>query len=78
MRANLNFLFTFVFSLALITPGMAAEDESGKALVFDKAKGNCLACHAIPNDPSATSPGDVGPPLIGMKSQNRHASFRQK
>ncbi len=69
MRASFYILFSLVFSLVLITPGIAADEESGKALVFDKSKGNCLACHAIPNDPTATSPGDVGPPLIDMKSR---------
>jgi len=69
MRASLNILFTLIFSLLLNTHSIAADEESGKALAFDKSKGNCLACHAIPGDPSATSPGDIGPPLIGMKSR---------
>jgi L-cysteine S-thiosulfotransferase len=71
MRIKLNFLLSLIFTLGLISPGMAAEggSETGRNAAFDKNKGNCLACHAIPNDPAATSPGDIGPPLIGMKSR---------
>lgn len=71
MRITLKFLLSLFFTLGLISPCMAAEGsgEAGRSAAFDKNKGNCLACHAIPNDPAATSPGDIGPPLMGMKSR---------
>jgi sulfur-oxidizing protein SoxX len=36
----------------------------GKALAFDRGKGNCLACHAIED---GALPGNIGPPLLAMK-----------
>jgi sulfur-oxidizing protein SoxX len=36
----------------------------GKALAFDRGKGNCLACHAIED---GELPGNIGPPLLSMK-----------
>lgn len=44
----------------------AATEETGQSLAFDKKKGNCLACHAIPNA-HAEMPGTIAPPLIAMK-----------
>ena len=71
MHDKLTFLFSLVVSLTLISPSMAADGastpEGGQTLAFDRNKGNCLACHAIPNDPKASSPGDIGPALIGIK-----------
>lgn len=74
MRISLTiFLYSVFLSLGLIGSTMAADagssQESGQSLAFDKNKGNCLACHAIPKDPKATAPGNIGPPLIGMKSR---------
>lgn len=40
----------------------------GRELAFDRAKGNCLACHMI-NDPDAKSPGNIGPPLLAIKQR---------
>jgi len=37
---------------------------AGKSLVMERSKGNCLACHAIED---GKQPGNIGPPLIGMK-----------
>ena len=36
----------------------------GKALAFDRGKGNCLACHSIED---GELPGTLGPPLLAMK-----------
>lgn len=73
MRVKLAFLFSLVFSLGFIRPSMAADGagahEAGRSAAFDKNRGNCLACHAIPNDPTANAPGNIGPPLMGMKSR---------
>jgi sulfur-oxidizing protein SoxX len=67
------------FSLALLIttqqPAMATEDsdldpiEAGRAIAFNTSKGNCLGCHAIPNDPSAISPGNLGPKLQNIKAR---------
>lgn len=45
------------------------KEVTGKELAFDNKKGNCLACHAMPNLPDAISAGTIGPPLIVMKSR---------
>jgi sulfur-oxidizing protein SoxX len=38
--------------------------EKGKVIAFDRSKGNCLACHVMDD---GTLPGNIAPPLIGMK-----------
>jgi sulfur-oxidizing protein SoxX len=38
--------------------------EKGKDVAFDRKKGNCLACHAMDD---GTLPGNIAPPLVGMK-----------
>jgi sulfur-oxidizing protein SoxX len=38
--------------------------ERGKAIAFDRGRGNCLACHDIEGGELA---GDYGPPLLLMK-----------
>ncbi len=37
---------------------------AGKELAFERAKGNCLACHRIDD---GELPGTLGPPLLAMK-----------
>lgn len=65
-------LIGVVLSLAsgLLATGTAlgADDAmaKGKELAFDRKKGNCLACHMIAD---GDLPGNVGPPLIAMKSR---------
>jgi sulfur-oxidizing protein SoxX len=48
--------------------GIAAASDSsiaqGKALTFERSKGNCLACHRIED---GELPGTLGPPLLAMK-----------
>jgi sulfur-oxidizing protein SoxX len=56
-------------SLVLPAAGSMAEEaqsamEQGKALAFDRKKGNCLACHMIA---TGDLPGNIGPPLVAMK-----------
>ena len=55
----------------LFNPAFAAEDtesmsslEQGKALAFNRLKGNCLACHYVEGGDLT---GNYGPPLIAMK-----------
>ena len=38
----------------------------GQTLAFDRSKGNCLTCHDIKD---GDSPGNVGPPLLDMKTR---------
>ena len=37
--------------------------EEGKAIAFNRKKGNCLACHKIAG---GTLPGNIGPALVNM------------
>ncbi len=48
---------------------MAAGAAAGRALAIDIAKGNCLACHAVPGDPQAVTSANIGPPLAGIRSR---------
>lgn len=40
--------------------------ERGRAVVLDRASGNCLMCHEVPNEPGELQQGTVGPSLIGV------------
>lgn len=56
----------------LATPALAQEakkEPTGKEIAYDRGKGNCLACHAMPLLPDAEQPGNSGPPLIAMKDR---------
>ncbi len=72
MRGNFRIVSTTLSALALIGAiGLSATVsadpmEDGKKLAFSKKKGNCLACHLIPG---GDQPGNIGPPLIGMKAR---------
>ena len=79
MRHTAKKLFKSAFSLAAVAgvllltsfPASAADGassivEKGKAVAFDRKKGNCLACHMTGD---GTLPGNIGPPLIGMKAR---------
>lgn len=58
---------TFVL-LAAASPAFADEGAplDGRAIAFDREQGNCLACHAMAG---GESPGDLGPPLMGMRER---------
>lgn len=43
-----------------------AQSLDGKALAFDRGKGNCLSCHEIKGGELA---GTIGPRLNGMKAR---------
>jgi sulfur-oxidizing protein SoxX len=77
MRKTAMNFFTATLSLtallgALVSfPATAADGagsviEQGKAVAFDRVKGNCLACHAMDD---GSLPGNIGPPLIAMKAR---------
>ena len=75
MRQTAKNFFTATLSLAALLctlmsfPAAAADSsviEKGKAVAYDRVKGNCLACHAMDD---GTLPGNIGPPLIAMKAR---------
>jgi sulfur-oxidizing protein SoxX len=64
-------LFTMGISYSLATEvdpsaNEASVLEQGKQLVFDRKKGNCLACHAISGGELM---GNLGPELVNMKGR---------
>jgi sulfur-oxidizing protein SoxX len=48
---------------------------NGKALVMERSKGNCLACHSIAD---GKQPGNIGPPLLAMKARFPEAESLRK
>ena len=56
----------------LSAPGLVLAEEAssvieqGKAVAFDRKKGNCLACHQIAG---GDLPGNIAPPLVAMKAR---------
>jgi sulfur-oxidizing protein SoxX len=44
----------------------AAGVEEGRAIAHDQLRGNCLACHRIPADPSAVTGATLGPVLENL------------
>ena len=78
MRKKFRLIITSASAIAIvavmgITTNTAIADdkagsslEEGKALAFDRKKGNCLACHLIQGGDMT---GTIGPPLIAMKSR---------
>ena len=46
-----------------------AKELTGRDIVFERSKGNCLACHGIPGDPEAESPGNAALPFVAMKGR---------
>lgn len=51
---------------SISTAAEASAVEEGKAIAFNRKKGNCLACHQIEG---GNLPGNIGPPLIAMKAR---------
>ncbi len=76
MRLNTHLLTTAMSIASLMgslwfVPVIASAGEivdlaKGKALAFDRTKGNCLACHLINGGELA---GNIGPPLVAMKAR---------
>lgn len=58
-------------AVALACGGASAAQDSasaGKAIALNSAKGNCMACHAMPGIAENVLPGNVGMPLVNVKS----------
>ncbi len=51
---------------SLLADTIMADVDEGKKLAFSVKKGNCLACHIMP---TGELPGNIAPPLIGMKAR---------
>jgi sulfur-oxidizing protein SoxX len=47
----------------------AVETLPGARIAQDAGKGNCLACHAVPRDPTAITSANIAPPLVDMKAR---------
>ncbi len=43
--------------------------NEGRALFIDARRGNCTACHQLPNDPAVKSVSTLGPVLAGLKAR---------
>lgn len=54
------------------------KEANGKDLVFDRAKGNCLACHDLPGVPGVEMPGNVGPALTGVAARYTRETLRAR
>jgi len=72
LNKNISLIATLGVLCGLLTgPAYADEQgdladriEQGKAITFDRMKGNCLACHHVEGGELT---GNYGPPLIAMK-----------
>ncbi len=53
-------------SVVTVNAGDDSAIKEGKKIALDRKKGNCLACHMIVGE---EQPGNIGPPLIAMKSR---------
>ena len=64
----------------LLSLASAAADaqriEAGRAIAHDWYRGNCLACHQVPNDPQAETLADIGPPIVAMRERFDRAQLR--
>ena len=56
--------------------GKIGDAARGRALVLDRQVGNCLICHAVPNEPRELFQGDVGPSLAGIGARLSAAQIR--
>ncbi|VAX03654.1 Sulfur oxidation protein SoxX [hydrothermal vent metagenome] len=65
--ATASTLALMLGSLAITPQAALAEEASvldeGKAIAFDRKKGNCLACHKMKD---GTLEGNIGPALVNM------------
>ncbi len=63
---------TGVFASLFVTTAFAqpsSPGETGKDIAYNRAKGNCLACHAFPTQADAEQTGNSGPPQIAMQAR---------
>jgi sulfur-oxidizing protein SoxX len=54
-------------ALTMIPVSASAGDvEKGKEIAMDRSKGNCIACHYMPE---GESPGKIGPALVAVQGR---------
>ena len=56
--------------------GGAGDAAEGAAIVGDKKKGNCVACHAVSALADVPFQGEIGPPLDGVADRWSEAEIR--
>jgi len=72
---NLRKTTIYIFILCLLASMTTSVSANGEELAFDRAKGNCLACHAING---GESPGNIGPELSNMKQRYPNKDLLRK
>ncbi len=64
MRVKVALTIAIATSVLLTMPVNAK--SKGEELVYNRKKGNCIACHFIQG---GNLPGNAGPPLVAMKTR---------
>jgi sulfur-oxidizing protein SoxX len=65
-------LFVLAAVLGNVCPALADQAErvaAGARLAQEVAKGNCLACHAMPSNARAVTSANIGPPLVAIRAR---------
>ncbi len=65
-------LLVLAIAFANACPALADQAEkiaAGARLAQDVARGNCLACHAMPSDAKAVTSANIGPPLVAIRAR---------
>lgn len=57
---------SIVFMSSVVAHAQSAPSLDGKAIAFDRGKGNCLSCHDVKG---GDLPGTIGPQLNDMKAR---------
>jgi L-cysteine S-thiosulfotransferase len=61
-----------VFNSAFAQPAgtnIASQIDKGRAILLDERKGNCAACHKVPNDAAVKTKSNIGMPLEAVKAR---------
>lgn len=66
LSLKVSLLALIVAIMPLTTARAQSNAAEGQKIAFDRAKGNCLSCHAIKG---GDLPGSIGPPLKDIKSK---------
>lgn len=56
-------------SIEVALDGKGGNPARGRNIVLDRQVGNCLICHAVPNEPKEMFQGNIGPSLAGVGSR---------
>ena len=66
---TLFFIFSSNLATAKNDQPLIASQEKGKELVMSVTKGNCIACHSVPNESDIVSLANIGPPFVNLKAR---------